>query len=133
MTAAEKEGIIEALTEKKKGLDLMNTTELFVPLFVWLIGGSRIGGTYNTYYGSCTAQPENAAWGQKVFNYAVYIKKVEDREILKAGVYSGLQSYSAAAAADEVTEEAFPCEEESLPLVKAWLEEQRAAFFLDCD
>ena len=107
----------------------METTEIFVPLFVWLVGGSRIGGTYNTYYGSCTAQPENAAWGQKVFNYAIYIEKVEDRELLKASVYSGLQSFSAAAADDLLETEAFPCEEESLPQVRAWLNEKREQFF----
>ena len=107
----------------------MEKKELFVPLFVWLIGGSRIGGTYNTYYGSCTAEPEKSAWGQKVFNYAIYIEKVEDRELLKASVYGGLQSFKMAQAAEELTTKVFPCEEESLPQVKAWLEEQRTAFF----
>lgn len=107
----------------------METTELFVPLLIWLIGGSRIGGSYNTYYGSCTAQPENAVWGQKVFNYAIYIEKAEDREVLKASVYPGLQNISSAAAAEELTTQVFPCEEESLPAVKAWLEDQRAEFF----
>ncbi len=107
----------------------METTELFVPLYVWLIGGSRIGGTYNTYYGSCTPEPEKPAWGQKIFNYAIYIEKVEDHEILKASVYPGLQSFAEARAADALTTEVFPCEEAQLPEVRTWLEARRAEFF----
>ena len=52
--------------------------ELFVPLFEWLVGGSRIGGGYNRYYGSQTERPAEAAWGQRVFNYAVYIEKIRE-------------------------------------------------------
>ena len=107
----------------------MESTPIFVPLFVWLIGGSRIGGTYNTYFGSCTEHPDQAAWGQKIFNYSIAIEKIDEREIIKASVYGGLQSFSAAQAADELTTEAFPCEESSLPEVRDWLETQRKQFF----
>ena len=61
--------------------------ELFVPLFEWLVGGSRIGGGYNRYYGSQTERPAEAAWGQRVFNYAVYIEKIDDAEYLRAAVW----------------------------------------------
>ena len=107
----------------------METTKVFVPLFVWLLGGSRIGGSYNAYHGSCTEHPDEAAWGQKVFNYAIYIEKVDERELLKASVFDGLRSFAAAAAADALETEVFPCEEESLVKVRAWLEEKRAKFF----
>ena len=66
---------------------------------------------------------------KELFVPAIYIEKVEDRELLKASVYGGLQSFKMAAAAEELTTKVFPCEEESLPEVKAWLEEQRTAFF----
>ena len=102
--------------------------ELFVPLFEWLIGGSRIGGNYNRYYGSQTEQPEKAAWGQRVFNYAVYIEKIDDTEYLRAAVWSGLRSLSGCPEA-EITRETFDCEESSLPAVKGWLCAQRDAFF----
>ncbi len=107
----------------------METTEIFVPLFVWLLGGSRIGGSYNTYFGSCTEQPDKAAWGQKVFNYVIGIEKTEDGELLKASVYGGLRSFAAATADDDVTAKAFPCAEESLGALREWLEAQRADFF----
>lgn len=102
--------------------------DLFLPLFEWLLGGSRIGGGYNPYYGSQTAYPEQAAWGQKVFNYAVYIEKIDDIEYLRAAVWPGLQSFSVCPE-EELTRETFDCAAESLPAVKAWLQSQRDAFF----
>ena len=101
---------------------------LFVPLFEWLVGGSRIGGGYNRYYGSQTEHPEQAAWGQRVFNYAVYIEKIDDVEYLRAAVWTGLRSLSNCPE-EEITRETFDCEESSLPEVKAWLCAQRDAFF----
>ena len=75
--------------------------ELFVPLFEWLVGGSRIGGGYNRYYGSQTERPAEAAWGQRVFNYAVYIEKIDDAEYLRAAVWSGLRSLCVSSAAPD--------------------------------
>lgn len=102
--------------------------ELYIPLYEWLIGGSRIGGTYNPYYGSQTEHPEEAAWGQKIFNYTIYIEKIDDTEYLRAAVWSGLRAFSAVDES-ELTRKTFECEAESLPAVKAWLTEQRDAFF----
>lgn len=102
--------------------------ELFVPLFEWLIGGSRIGGSYNPYYGSQTEHPAQAAWGQKVFNYTVYIERLDETEYLRAAVWSGLRAF-AVTPEEELTRETFPCEEDSLPAVKTWLQQQRDAFF----
>ena len=106
----------------------MESNELFVPLFIWLLGSSRIGGGYNTYYGSCTERPGEAAWGQRVFNYVVYIEKTDDSEILKASVYPGLLSFSNADP-ETVETKAFVCEEASLPALKAWLTERRDCYF----
>ncbi len=102
--------------------------ELFVPLFEWLIGGSRIGGSYNRYFGSQTEDPARAAWGQRVFNYAVYIERIDDAEYLRTAVWSGLRSFSSCPE-EELTRETFNCEEESLPVVRAWLCARRDAFF----
>ena len=102
--------------------------DLYIPLFEWLIGGSRIGGTYNSYYGSQTEFPEQAAWGQRVFNYTIYIEKKDDAEYLHAAVCCGLRSF-ASCPEEEITRTTFDCEAESLPLVKAWLTEQRDAYF----
>ena len=102
--------------------------DLYIPLFEWLVGGSRIGGSYNPYYGSQTEYPEQAAWGQRIFNYAVYIEKIEDTEYLRAAVWSGLRSFQSCPE-EEITRETFDCEESSLPQVEAWLTAQRDAFF----
>ena len=102
--------------------------ELFIPRFEWLIGGSRIGGSYNPYYGSQTEHPDRAAWGQKVFNYTVYIEKIDDAEYLRAAVWPGLQSFSVCPEED-ITCETFDCEADSLPAVKDWLQARRDAFF----
>ena len=104
--------------------------ELFIPLYEWLIGGSRIGGSYNPYYGSQTEFPEQAAWGQRIFNYTIYIEKIDDTEYLRAAVWYGLRSF-AAVPEEEITRETFDCEAESLPQVKAWLEAQRDAYFAE--
>ena len=108
----------------------MMNQELYIPLFEWLIGGSRIGGTYNPYYGSQTEHPAEAAWGQRVFNYTIYIERIDDTEYLRAAVWSGLRAFSTVDES-ELTRETFACEEESLPEVKTWLTAQRNAFFAE--
>ncbi|MBR6313118.1 MAG: hypothetical protein IKR49_00570 [Clostridia bacterium] len=102
--------------------------DLFIPRFEWLIGGSRIGGSYNVYYGSQTEHPEQAAWGQRIFNYAIYIEKPDDTEYLRAAVWSGLRTLKDCPEED-VTREVFDCEEGSLPQIEAWLTARRDAFF----
>lgn len=102
--------------------------DLFIPLFEWLIGGSRIGGGYNPYYGSQTEDPAKAAWGQRIFNYTVYIEKIDDTEYLRAAVWSGLRALQSCPE-EEITRAAFDCEPDSMPQVEAWLTKQRDAFF----
>ena len=102
--------------------------DLFIPRFEWLIGGSRIGGSYNIYYGSQTEHPEQAAWGQRIFNYAVYIRKIDETEYLRAAAWSGLRTMEDCPE-EELTSETFDCEEASLAQVKAWLTAQRDAYF----
>lgn len=101
--------------------------EIKVPRFDWLIGGSRIGGSYNRYYGSCGTDPQKGCFNQKIFNYSVWIEKLEETEIIKAAAYYGMNSFDNTNE-DEIETQAFEFEEESLPLIKAWLEEKQKAF-----
>ncbi len=106
----------------------MEQQALFVPLLVWLIGGSRIGGTYNDYYGSVTQDPAKPMWGQKIFNYRVAIEKIDDEEYVGAAWYPGMQAFKNTPA-DDVTSKTFACTAQGCDEAKAWLEEQKAAFF----
>ena len=106
----------------------MEKNELFIPLYAWLLGGSRIGGRYNQYFGSCTEHPEQAAIGQKVFNYTIFIEKHDETEILKAAVYYGLQSFQNTNP-EAIIEKTFVCEADSLPAVREWLTSERDAYF----
>ena len=57
--------------------------EIFVPLLPWLIGGSRIGGIYNTYISSVGTDGSEGCFGKKIFNYRIWIEKIEEDEYLK--------------------------------------------------
>ena len=61
----------------------MENNEIFVPLLVWLIGGSRIGGGYNYYTASRGTDPMEGFLGKRIFNYRVWIDKLDEQEILK--------------------------------------------------
>lgn len=109
-----------------------------VPRLDWLIGGSRIGGTYNTYYGSCGTDGETGFFGRKLFNYVIRIEKIKgepqddgeetETEILKASVYPGYKSFENTDP-EAVETEVFELEEDSRALVKAWIEEKCRQFF----
>ncbi|MGN1419564.1 MAG: hypothetical protein ACI4W6_09565, partial [Acutalibacteraceae bacterium] len=107
-----------------------------VPRLDWLIGGSRIGGTYNRYFGSLGTDPQKGCLCEKIFNYSIWIEKIkiekdnddeedEFQEIIKAAAYFGMNSFDNTAE-EEIETKSFDFEEESLPLVKKWLEEQYA-------
>lgn len=100
-----------------------------VPRLDWLIGGSRIGGTYNTYYGSCGTDGETGFFGRKLFNYVIRLEKLEDEtEVIKASVYSGYKSFENTDP-DGVETEVFELEEDSRALIKAWIEEKCRQYF----
>ncbi|MCI6771366.1 MAG: hypothetical protein MR567_05295 [Oscillospiraceae bacterium] len=100
-----------------------------VPRLDWLIGGSRIGGTYNTYYGSCGTDGETGFFGRKLFNYVIRLEKLEDEtEVMKASVYSGYKSFENTDP-DGVETEVFELEEDSRALIKAWIEEKCRQYF----
>lgn len=109
-----------------------------VPRLDWLIGGSRIGGTYNSYYGSCGTDGEKGFFGRKLFNYVIRIEKIKGEpqddgteteiEILKASVYPGYKSFENTDP-DTVETEVFDLEEDSRALIKAWIEEKCKQFF----
>lgn len=99
----------------------MSNQEVFIPLLKWLIGGSRIGGSYNIYCGSVGTDPEKGCMGQDIRNYRIWIEKLEETEIIKASVYPGLYSYDNCSE-DEIVTEIFEMSEDSIPLIKQWVE-----------
>lgn len=100
-------------------------SEIVVPRLDWLLGGSRIGGTYNKYFGSCGTNAEKGCFSDELFNYAVFIEKTgEGNEYIKAAVYRGTKSFSCRGE-DEYEAETFEATEESLPAVKAWIESKK--------
>lgn len=106
----------------------MGNYDIFVPLFSWLIGGSRIGGSYNVYCASLGTDGEKGCMGRDIFNYRIWIEKLDEQEILKAAVYYGLRSYDNQNE-DDVIVKAFEFEEESLHEIKKWLEEMADGYF----
>lgn len=105
----------------------MENNEIFVPLLVWLIGGSRIGGGYNYYTASRGTDPMEGFLGKRIFNYRVWIDKLDEQEILKAAVYYGAKSFEFQPE-DEVEITTYEMEEESRPLIRNWLEEKYESF-----
>ncbi|MBR3816035.1 MAG: hypothetical protein IKJ27_04865 [Clostridia bacterium] len=99
----------------------MANQEVFVPLLSWLIGGSRIGGSYNIYCGSLGTDPQKGCFDTHIKNYRIWIEKLEETEIIKASVYFGLNSYDNQNP-DEVFTEVFELSDESRPLIKKWIE-----------
>lgn len=107
----------------------MENREVFVPLMSWLIGGSRIGGSYNTYTASLGTDPLKGAIGQRIFNYRIWIEKNDEgEEFVYAAVYYGMNCYENQPE-DEVTVKIFELKEEATEEIKAWLEEMAEDFF----
>ena len=105
----------------------MDNNEIFVPLLSWLIGGSRIGGGYNYYTGSRGTDAMLGCLGKNIFNYRIWIEKLDEQELIKAAVYYGADSFESQGE-DEVEISVYEMEEESRPLIKEWLEEKYSAF-----
>lgn len=99
----------------------MEREEIFVPLLTWLIGASRIGGKYNNYTGSRGTDNNLGLLSSKVFNYRIWLEKLDEQEILKAAIYYGAQSYECQNE-DGIEVKIFEPEQESLAKVKDWLE-----------
>lgn len=106
----------------------MVNKEIFVPIMPWLIGGSRIGGSYNIYVSSVGTDPYKGCLSEKIFNYRIWIEKIEEDEYLKACCYYGLNSYDNQPE-DGIITETFPLSEEGREQVKAFLEKQRDDYF----
>lgn len=102
----------------------MEREEIFVPLLPWLIGGSRIGGSYNIYCASRGTDASTGCIGKDIFNYRIWIEKNEDEEeLVKAAVYYGMNSYDNQNE-DDIETMIFPCNNEGLEQVKEWLTEK---------
>lgn len=105
----------------------MENNEIFVPLLVWLIGGSRIGGGYNYYVASRGTDPMTGCLGKNIFNYRIWLEKNDEQELLKAAVYYGGNSFENQPE-DAVEISVYEAEEESRALIKSWLDERYAVF-----
>ena len=107
----------------------MEKREVFVPLMSWLIGGSRIGGSYNTYTASLGTDPLKGAIGQPVFNYRISIEKNdEDTEFVKTNIYYGMLSFESQNE-DDIESNIFELSEEGLEKVKQYLQSKADSFF----
>lgn len=106
----------------------MEKGEIFVPIMPWLIGGSRIGGSYNIYCASVGTDPHKGCLSQKIMNYRIWIEKIEEDEYLKVCCYFGLNSYDNQSEDDIITE-TFPLTEEGREQVKAFIEKQRDEYY----
>ncbi|MBE6773060.1 MAG: hypothetical protein E7544_02430 [Ruminococcaceae bacterium] len=107
----------------------MEKREVFVPLMSWLIGGSRIGGSYNTYTGSLGTDPLKGAIGQRIFNYRILIEKnEEDTEFVRTNIYYGMLSFDSRNE-DDIESNIFELSEEGLENVKAYLQSKADEFF----
>lgn len=106
----------------------MENGEIFVPIMPWLIGGSRIGGSYNIYNSSVGTDPYKGCLSEKIMNYRIWIEKIEEDEYLKACCYFGLNSYDNQPE-DEIITQTFPLTEEGREQVRVFIENQKAQYF----
>ncbi len=107
----------------------MENREVFVPLMSWLIGGSRIGGSYNTYTASLGTDPLKGAFGQQIFNYRIWIEKNEEgEEFVYAAVYYGMNCYENQSEA-EIKKTLFELTEEGMENLKIYLQQEADSFF----
>ena len=102
--------------------------EVFIPIIPWLIGGSRIGGGYNYYTGSFGTDAKLGCMGKKIFNYRMWIEKIDEHEVIKVAVYYGVNSFEAQDP-ENVEIVQFELEEESRELAKVWVESKAKDFF----
>lgn len=103
------------------------SNEITVPRLDWLIGGSRIGGTYNKYFGSCGTDPAKGCFSNDLFNYAIFIEKTEDgNEYLKAAVYRGTKGFSCRTE-EEYEAQTFEATEEGRAAAGTWIESKLKA------
>lgn len=102
--------------------------EIYVPDILWLKGGDGKGGDYNRYFASLGTDGQKGMIGQKIFNYAVFMEKSDDGEVIKAAVYAGQKSFKNTAPEDVKTE-VFDAKADSIPAIKQWIEQQVNDFF----
>ena len=107
----------------------MERKEVFVPLMSWLIGGSKIGGSYNIYTASLGTDPLKGAIGQRIFNYRIWIEKnEEDTEFVHTAVYYGMLCYENQNE-DDMKKNIFELSEDGMESLKAYLQQEADSFF----
>ena len=108
----------------------MEKREVTVPLLKWLIGGSRIGGSYNNYTASLGTDPLKGAIGQRIFNYRIAIEKNEaDEEFIRTSVYYGMLSFESQSE-DDIENRLFELSEEGIGQIKEYLQQKADEFFM---
>lgn len=105
----------------------MQNNEIYVPLLSWLIGGARIGGGYNYYTSSKGTDPMLGCLGKNVFNYRVWLEKIDEQEVIKAAVYLGDESFECQPE-DAVEITTYELEEESREQIRSWIGEKYKIF-----
>lgn len=107
----------------------MEKREVFVPLMSWLIGASRIGGSYNIYTGSLGTDPLRGSIGQRIFNYRIWIEKNEEEtEFVHTAVYYGMLCYDNQPE-DDIKKNIFELSEEGLEALGRYLQQEADGFF----
>lgn len=104
--------------------------KVFVPILPWLIGGSRIGGSYNIYCSSIGTDPKEGCLGKKIFNYRVWIEKCEEEEYLKVCCFEGMNCYEKQNP-DELHIETYPLTEEGREQITEYVTKERDNFLKD--
>lgn len=108
----------------------MENRDIFVPLLSWLIGGSRIGGGYNYYTASRGTDSMTGCLGKSIFNYRIWIEKIDEQEFIKVAVYNGVNSFESQSE-DDVEISSYEMEEESRELIRDWLNEKYNVFLAE--
>lgn len=106
----------------------MQDITINVPRLDWLIGGKRIGGKYNRYYGSCGTDPNKGLFESKIFNYSVWIEEQDEQEVICAACHGGFKSFENTDG-NEIEKNVYPLEEDSREEIHSWLTQKAEIYF----
>ncbi|MFI3141388.1 MAG: hypothetical protein R3Y27_03650 [Clostridia bacterium] len=105
----------------------MKDYQIHVPSYKWLLGGSQIFGSYNTYSASVGTDPEKGIFSGDILNYNISMQKDDEIEKVVVQIFKGTKSLSETNE-DEITSMSFLIEEEDMTQVQEYLEKEIANF-----
>lgn len=105
----------------------MQVQQIHVPSYKWLLGGSQIFGSYNTYSASIGTDPEKGIFSGDIINYNITMQKDDEIEKVVVKIFKGTQSLSETNE-DEIKTMSFLIEEEDMSEVEQYLEKEIANF-----